>query len=326
LSSTSFDQSGFAGLWLWLAAGLLMGATYLILWCPSRHGRLGRLPLLLVLLAVPPIGLVGWAHPLTAAGYLFPTSGWWGLLATGALVVVIAQLPRHPTGWGVIGVVIALQVGTLQADLTVAPAVRAEGVDTHLAEETRQQPLQQAQVRQQYLIDRVLASQAPLTVLPEGAAGRWDTGKRERWLAVQPRLQGRTVLMGGSSPGPRGLDNVVIAVSGTSARIVYRQRMPMPIARWRPWAKDGFRAAWWANPVFEIDGQRAAALIGYEQLLLWPVLHAMWFRPGLLIGMGQVGRARDTALTAMPHAVLQAWARLFHVPLVTAFNHGEPAS
>jgi hypothetical protein len=327
-AATYFAQGYFTGLWLWLAAGVLLGATYLVLWCPSRRQRLGRLPLLLVLLAVPPVGVVGWAHPLTAAGYLFPASGWWGLLATGALIMVLAQLPRLRAGWVVLGVVAALQVRLLQVEPAVAPNVRIQGLDTHLAYDTNRRQPKQAYWRQYQLIEQVLAKAAPITLLPESAAGRWDAGKRELWHTARGQLHGRSVLMGGSyrSSPSSPLDNVLIEVSGTSERIVYRQRMPVPVSMWRPWApKDGFRAAWWANPVFQIDGRRAAALICYEQFLLWPVLHSMGFHPGLLIGIGNVWWSRDTSLPAIQHAALQAWARLFNVPLVTAFNHGEPS-
>ena len=76
------------------------------------------LPLLLT--AIPPLGIVGVAHPVGSAGILFPGTGWIGLLATlslpalvtrrpslavpaafasALLLNVIATEPKPPTGW-----------------------------------------------------------------------------------------------------------------------------------------------------------------------------------------------------------------------------------
>ena len=46
-----------------------------------------------VLMAIPPFGIAGWAHPITAAGVLFPGWGWWGLLAaTAGLIGLVTRM------------------------------------------------------------------------------------------------------------------------------------------------------------------------------------------------------------------------------------------
>jgi hypothetical protein len=45
------------------------------------------------LASVPPIGIVGWAHPITAAGILFPGWGWPGLAAT--VIILLAMTSRR---------------------------------------------------------------------------------------------------------------------------------------------------------------------------------------------------------------------------------------
>ncbi|WP_343058672.1 nitrilase-related carbon-nitrogen hydrolase [Peteryoungia desertarenae] len=48
--------------------------------------------MILLITALPPFGITGWAHPLTAAGIVFPGWGWWGLLAaTAALMALVTR-------------------------------------------------------------------------------------------------------------------------------------------------------------------------------------------------------------------------------------------
>lgn len=78
------------GMLLWLAASLSFVAVHTALWTRRPEwGRAMRFGLAAVLMAVPPFGIVGWAHPLTAAGVLFPGWGWAGLAATATGLVVI---------------------------------------------------------------------------------------------------------------------------------------------------------------------------------------------------------------------------------------------
>ena len=67
---SNFYGAGFeAGIALWIAASLLFVGTHALFWIkrPGR-GRVIRYAIIAVLLSVPPIGIVGWAHPITAAG------------------------------------------------------------------------------------------------------------------------------------------------------------------------------------------------------------------------------------------------------------------
>ena len=324
-AATYFESGLPTGVWLWLVAGLLLGWTYGLLWTRSHDKRLWRIPLLLFLLAVPPLGIIGWSHPLTAAGSLFPASGWWGLAAALVLILFLADLPKPRAALWVLGVVACLQVALFRADPAEVPHLPIQGIDTHLDYDTNQREPRDAYLRQYRLFDQVIAANTPMAVLPESAAGHWDAGKRELWHELQGGLGHRTVLIGGSHPVAEGqLENVLIQVSRDAQRIVYRQRMPVPVAMWRPWAPESFVAAWFANPVFELKGRRAAALICYEHYLLWPVLYSMLAEPELLIGIGNVWWAKHTSLPAIQQTALQAWANLFNVQLVMSFNLGEP--
>jgi hypothetical protein len=122
-----------------------------------------------------------------------------------------------------------------------------------------------------------------------------------------------------------GYDNVMVAVPGESAAVLYRERMPVPVSMWQPWRgwfgeAGGARADFFANPVFELGGKRIAPLICYEQLILWPALQSALHAPDLIVASGNGWWTAGTSIVAIQRASAEAWARLFGIPLVTAFN------
>lgn len=80
---------------LWLGTSSILAAPWAALWCHHAGLRLYRAPLTLVLLAVPPLGIIGCASPLTAAGILFPGLAWVGLLLTLLICGFLTAYPRR---------------------------------------------------------------------------------------------------------------------------------------------------------------------------------------------------------------------------------------
>ena len=70
----------------------------------------------------------------------------------------------------------------------------------------------------------------------------------------------------------------------------------------------------------DVDGQRVAVLICYEQLLVWPMLRSALERPTLLIAASNEAWTAATRVPAIQHGCARAWARLFGLPLVSAIN------
>ena len=71
---------------LWVFTAILLSAPWAIAWTSEhRVHYLWRAPLALLATAVPPLGIIGLISPLTAAGYVFPGTAWFGL-ATVALL------------------------------------------------------------------------------------------------------------------------------------------------------------------------------------------------------------------------------------------------
>ncbi|NKL94409.1 conjugal transfer protein TraB [Rhizobium leguminosarum] len=321
------------GLLLWVMASASSVIVHAVLWTKPRGenaserkgtdaARALRYLIVIVLIALPPFGITGWAHPLTAAGVLFPGWGWWGLVATAILLVLMTGR-RWQIAVAVLGGLHVwsatnwtppkLTPGWMAVDLKQGGTL---GRDSSLA-------------YQRDLIDTVrkaaeAGKAARVAVLPESALGFWTPTVARFW---QEGLRGSnlTVIAGAAVIDPRGYDNVLVAISADAANALYRERMPVPGSMWQPWLRwtgqgGGARADFFSNAVVEIDGIRIAPLICYEQLILWPVLQSMLHAPEVIVAVGNGWWTENTSIVAIQKATATAWARLFDLPIVMAFN------
>jgi hypothetical protein len=269
-----------------------------------------------VLISVPPFGIVGWAHPITAAGILFPGWAWFGLAATVALLVAMTTR-LWPIAAGVAGIAFAWSASSW------TPPVEPEGwrgIDTRFRFEASGQ---YADYHQQVSTIRLIGTAAGdgvrVAILPESAMGLWSATTERLWTA---KLSSLDIMVNGGAAivDPVGYDNVMIGVSGKGAEILYRERMPVPVSMWQPWTTGGAHARFFANPVFEFSGLKVAPLICYEQLIIWPVIQSMLYAPEVIVATGNAWWTGNTNIVAIQRSSAQAWASLFGLPLVMAFN------
>ncbi|CUX06294.1 conjugal transfer protein TraB [Agrobacterium rhizogenes] len=319
------------GLLLWLAASAGFVAVHAAFW-PARlqkrlpgRGALGwgkpvRYLAAAVLMGLPPFGITGWAHPLTAAGILFPGFGWWGLGATTAGLAMMTS--RY---WP--AAAIALGGFWFWSAATWTQPVLPDGWKGVDLEQGQTLGRDGSLDHHRDLIATVRAAAGAETrviVLPESALGLWTPTVARLW---QAGLRGAdvTVIAGAAVIDPGGYDNVMVTVSEGEARILYRERMPIPVSMWQPWLQwtgqgGGAQAHFFANPAVDLAGTRIAPLICYEQLIVWPILHSMLFSPAAIVATGNGWWTEGTSIVAIQQAGVIAWAKLFGRPVVTAFN------
>ncbi|MFT4118311.1 conjugal transfer protein TraB [Bradyrhizobium sp.] len=319
LGVANFYGSDFGtGIALWLGAAMAFVVVHTVLWRRRPGaGRAVRFGLAAVLMSLPPFGIVGWAQPITAAGILFPGWWWWGLAATVAVLLAMAT-PRWP-----FAAVIAAAFWAWSATHWMAPRPPEGwvGIDTTFGSALGRMPdLDQSGA----LLARVRASGTRVAVLPESAAGMWTPTMSAFWMAGL-RGTDMTVIAGAALVDREGYDNVMMESTGARVRRLYIERMPVPVSMWQPWLawagqSGGVRANVFSNPVVESAGRRLAPLICYEQLLVWPVLHSMLHEPDVVVAIGNDWWTAGTSILAIQKASSQAWARLFGLPLVLAFN------
>jgi apolipoprotein N-acyltransferase len=305
--------------WMWVGFAVLMGAPWALLCSPSPRRLAWAIPACFVITSSPPLALASVCNPLTSAGVLMPSTSWFGLAATIALATFMAVLPRY--GVSVWFVVLGI------ACLTYHPAPSLphwQGIDTKFGGSGINLPDPVTEYRNaQFIQQAALASRASVIIFPETSVHRWNSSTDLFW---GPELQlvqkqGKTLLIGAdvSIPGRTAYKNVVI-IRGNTAANEFQQRVPLPVAMWKPGAADSVPLNLNGAGTLQIGHERAAILVCYEQLLIWPVLTSMTERPTVLVGLANDYWAKDTIIPSIQHSCLEAWARLFHIPLVRAVN------
>jgi apolipoprotein N-acyltransferase len=303
----------------WIAVSILLALPWALLTGSSLKRLAWSVPLCLIVESVPPFAVIGLANPLVSAGALFPHAGWFGLILTLLLATFVAIRPLPA-----VAAVAALSI--------IAPFIPQpnpvpgwQGIDTNYGGAGVDSPdaikiYSVAENIQQTALD----SNAQVIVFPESVVYRWTPTTDLFWKRTLDTLkaQGKTIVVGAMTdlPGDRYYLNVAVVRGDTHG--VIAQRIPVPIAMWKPFTHDGSGTLLniFGRTTASIHGQRAAIVICYEQLLVWPMIRSFMDRPTVLIGMANDFWARDTNFDRIQAATLQSWSRLFNTPVVSAVN------
>lgn len=318
--ATFYQSNLWPGLLLWLCASSSFIAVHATLWTANARARPFCYLVAVVLMAVPPFGITGWAHPITAAGILFPAWGWWGIAAmTAGLMGLLTRASPAVT-------LVFLSVWLWSAVTWTDPFLPDgwDGVDLHLGPSLGRETGLHRHRDLIQIVREAGSGKGSFVALPESALGSWTPTVERLWihgLAGTPA----TAIVGATVITEEGYDNVIVAIAAQGGKILYRERMPVPGSMWQPWRSwvgqiGSARADFFANPVADLGGERIAPLICYEQLIVWPVLQSMLYDPDIIIAVGNGWWTDGTSIVDIQRANLKAWARLFAKPLVISFN------
>jgi len=290
----------------WAVPSLVLPLPWIVCWGPASSQALWRLPLAYFLSVVPPVGIIGWASPLTAAGILFPGWSWAGLCV---LVTISTLAVCRPIRAGLIAVSLAVIANSLYPG-NPPPPESWEGVHTAFDRITDPvDPLPEFRVAEG--IQRIaLASNSRVIVFPEFVVPQWTEATEAFWrptLAVV-RSRGKTLLIGVGLPitGTSHYRNAMLAV-GNAAASPFLQRVPVPVVMWNPMKTERSVPLRLFGPgILEVAGERAAILVCYEQLLSWPILQSAAQHPTLIVGVANDNWARGTPIPAAQQAAVTA--------------------
>lgn len=310
---------------LWVAVAALNSAVWAVLWSVDAKRRLWHLPVILAVTALPPIGILGWANPLTAAGIFFPAMGFTGLVFFVALMVALMDW-RPPVLVMLAGAVVfsnisvtfwpsPSQVKSTWSAANTNVGKLATGSMDFMAAYTRLTALQR-------MADKLPAGR--VLVLPETFLGRFTPMTESFLVSTTRQLQakGSTILVGAELPASdqgMAIKNALVAIGiGQGSQLV--QRVPIPLGMWKPWAADSVVADPLASGIGTVAGRKVAHLICYEQILVFPVLASMLHSPDVVVGASNAWWARETSVPTIQGQALDLWGRLFAVHVVRATN------
>ena len=314
------------GVVLCLTAAALLAVSWGLFFTRQRGKAAVRVPLCVLIAAIPPLGVIGWASPLLSAGVLFPGSRWFGL---GFIIVFLSLFRFKPR---LSAVCLALCALVFQFRYTPPQIPRGwEAVDTNYGGAGQGEPdIATEYSTHQFMQTTIIESHADVLLFPEHLVPHWNESTEAFWENTLSVLtaQHRTVLIGaGINPPARPRNpfaqkrylNVLLA-RGEENTVLYQERIPIPIAMWKPFGEDGVPLNFFAPGTIRVHDQTAAVLICYEQILVWPFLSSALDHPTILLTTSNDYWAKNTRIPAIQQSSASSWARLFYIPLLSARN------
>ena len=321
-----FDSTIFYGVFLWAVAGLIQSLPYYLFFY-VRNPYLS-IVFLLISLILPPVGIVGWANPLTGAGLIFPGTGFAGLFLSLVLIFLAVWLLRKKNTWA-----FCLLIATvlLLPGILKPPDVRDDsfkGVSTHYTGNP-------ANIGDQFYRDYQKFTQIygdyrqtdfKVLALPEASAGIWFDSTKDLWGRWQKNLKNdQSIIIPTLLPvSSQGMEtyNALIEMKKDGFTVLYKARQSVPVAMWNPWSKDNVKNNWFDDPVFEVAGKKETALICYEAYLTWPILQSFLSGdPEIIFFVANHWWSKNTSLLRIQEKCVSAWARLFNARLISTVNH-----
>jgi apolipoprotein N-acyltransferase len=326
-ASTFFGSRGnmIDGILICFVASALLAIPAALLFTQNRTARPFAITAMFLLTALPPLGIIGWASPFVSAGVLFPGTAWLGVVGTLALLPLLG---RFPIRTATVTALIALIANGFYR--TPSPPVGWQAINTQFGGAGQGDPDFLSEFLSSEQIQATIArSNAQVLVFPEHVVTQWTEATEAFWRATLDNMAARhtTLIIGGGLPRARKSSvtaghayyNAVIARS-QDATTVYQQRIPVPIAMWKPFSTDGVPLHLFGPGTITVQSRRVAILICYEQLLVWPFLSSAAENPTILITAANDYWAKNTPIPQIQEASAAAWARLFRLPKLSAVN------
>lgn len=325
VAETFFGNGVAAGMALWAAHAAILALPFGLLhgarWKPLRFS------LALVLVSIPPIGILGWLSPLLAAGAVFPGAGPAGYAGMIILLALAAWAPSVNTKPAKSGFVVGSLAMVVVADVISAGSPQPDdwfGQNTSMGKYP--EDVFEQRDRHKTLItmtNESIEAGAKLVLLPEGIAGTWSPVMGSIWSGVAQLAQerGATVLIGASTREGNTRMNSIVAIGADTFQT--HARMPMPVSMWKPWSDESYASNMASSGLLMVQGREAATSICYEDMLVWPLVWS--FAAGdpvaiLSSGNNWFGNASASRIQRIS---VELQARLYGVPLIRAVNQAN---
>lgn len=311
-------NAGFAdGVAIWFCGAVLLSLPYAILWTSTRR-FIGLRSAAAVLTSVPPpLGIIGVASPLTAAGLLFPGTASFGLAGTLAAIIALTLRPVAAT----VTIALLAAVCNLIYPGTPKPPADWEAVNTKLGDVGRsaEAEFKAADFIQQH----ALSSHAHVMIFPESVVPRWTEATDQFWQPTLDTLaqSGKTVLVGTTFDilGKWEYESG-IAIRGAQTG-VFLQHIPVPIGMWNPLTSDGAELQLFRPVTTTIRGKQTAIVVCYEELLTWPMLAAVLSKRDIVVGVANEHYEGRNLISTVEVSIAKIWIRLVGTPILIATNH-----
>ena len=304
----------------WVLPALLLSIPFALAPIMPRTGVM----VALVLMILPPLGIIGLPSPLIVAGAILPGAGFIGLALTLVLFQLLYSLSvPKPVGAVLMLALVGISLHGAAGSAAPQSGLRFVGVDTRLNDYLGADRNYAADYHSQSRILESLKDMqaaAPIPLFPEAMGGRLTDTAQSR-LRSFAAATNREFISGGEEFTDSGQYNNVLAhVSAGNINILYRQRMPAPWFMWRGGMEGFFRAGLTRPGTFLFNGINVGALICYEIALPLLIFQTHWQKPDVVLVASNLWWGRETRLPDLVRLHVAAWSKLFGVPYILAMN------
>ena len=313
------DANPVKPLLIWFALIVLSSAP----WIAFYNRRFLSLSAIaaLVVLGIPPLGLVAVTHPLIPAGHWFPGIRWFGL----ALPLLLVASYRYFGTAMTFAILLAASLTAHARFHRPSPDPSILPLNTHFGGIGEGQFGLDSEIREIELQRMALVHPNTLVLLPESILPGWSLVREARWADTFAKLKRRHtgILIGTTIPilNTEANRNVLLS-RGYTERLSYVQRVPVPLGMWHFGNEHdgGFPLMLHFPSAIRVWNHRAVVLICYEQLLVWPALESLARNPDMLLAPSNLYWAAGTPIPEIQHVSAQDWADLWAIPLYEARN------
>lgn len=323
---------------VYLTAALLSSLAWIVFWGKTKKTKIVSFLAAQAILILPPIGLIAWANPILTAGLITPNAGKLGgffglvvgfvfflfliyLMIFGFNVVKKQFNNKKTTKYIMLNFVLVLGIAhnsslyILKLKNNSSAAIIAINSNENYETGTVS-PIVDFQRQKKYL-EQIENSKNDIFLLPENALGYVTAANDIVWQNTD-----KTIFAGASFYNDDGsYNNSLAIISHGEIKQIYKQRVPVPLAMWKPWANNSSaKADIWGKYGFVHNGYKYGVLICYEQLIMLPWMQTMLYSPDMIIAVSNLWWAKDTSILKIQEQNIQLWSLLFDKPYVFSYN------
>ena len=184
---------------LWITSSALLAIAWPLVWSSNVKQSLWRAPAGILLSVLPPLGIIGWASPVLAAGVLFPAMGWCGLLCCIVSTGALAVWPR----WTAVGMIGVVTIANLEHPANPLPPPGWVAMNTEFGSIAHHTPSPLLQYQAALQIQQEATSRHEAVIIfPETVVPYWTAATDAFWEQTLELLRARrkTIIVGARIP------------------------------------------------------------------------------------------------------------------------------
>jgi len=321
IGTQNYYESFYIALSFWFSASFLITLVWVVVWSSLFKKRLYLFPFMLTLLIIPPIGFISWVNPIISSAIIFPKQGFLGIalyLLSIYLTALITKRYKPIKQSIILTLIMAFIAPIYNQNAKIENSQKLHPINSNLLYKNQAIDFMGDYRRQKKLLLVANKSKYNQLLFHENALGVFSPNSMMIWENLD---KNKTVLAGATIyKNQNSYDNVLMEITNSSYKTIYKQRVPVPISMWKFWIEQGVNAYPFYNPIIEHNKSRVGVFICYEQLLTYTCLHTMFYNPDYIIGISNLWWVEDNSIEKIQKRSLKLWSLLFKKEVYFSVN------